>query len=124
MNGLLVRLAITAVGLWLAEGLISGIRVDDPMTLVFAAIGLGIVNAIIRPIAVFLTIPITILSLGFFLWVINAGMLSLVAKLVDGFEIASFGAALLGAAVVSLTGWIANAYIGDRGRIEVVAIRR
>ena len=124
MNGILIRLAITAVGLWLATSLVDGIRVDDTFTLVLAAILLGIVNAIIRPIAILLTIPITVLSLGLFLWPINAGMLWIVGRLLDGFDISSFGAALLGAALVSVTGWIGNAYVGDGGRYEVVMVRR
>lgn len=124
MAGILVRLAITAVGLWVAEALVPGISVDETSTLLLAAVLLGFVNAVIRPIAVLLTIPITVLSLGLFLWVINAGMLGLVARLLDGFAIAGFGSALLGAALVSITGWIGSAYIGDGGRYEVVMVRR
>jgi putative membrane protein len=120
MNGLLVRLAITSVGLWLASAIVPGIAVDAPATLILAAILLGVVNAIVRPIAIVLTIPITILSLGLFLWVINAAMLGLVAWLLEGFHIAGLGSALLGALIVSLTGWVASLYIGDRGRFEVI----
>ena len=123
MYGLLVRLAITALGLWLASVLVPGIDVPEPSTLLAAAILLGIVNAIVRPIAILLTIPITILSLGLFLWFINAAMLGLVAWMLDGFHIAGLGSALLGAMIVSVTGWIANFYIGDRGRIEIVVLR-
>jgi putative membrane protein len=59
-----------------------------------------------------------------FLWVINAAMIGLAAWFLDGFEIAGFGSALLGAFLVSLTGWIGNAFIGERGRYEVVMTRR
>ncbi|MCR9096321.1 MAG: phage holin family protein [bacterium] len=124
MNGILVRLAITAVGLWIATSLVDGIRADDTFTLVLAAMVLGLVNAVVRPVAILLTIPLTVLTLGLFLWPINAGMLWLVGRLLDGFDVASFGAALVGAALVSVTGWIGNAYIGDGGRYEVVMIRR
>lgn len=124
MAGILVRLLITAVGLWLAAEILDGISVAGTGTLLLAAFLLGIVNAVVRPIAVVLTIPITVLSLGLFLWVINAGMLALVAWLLDGFAIAGFGSALLGAAIVSLTGWVANYTIGDGGRYEVVVVRR
>ena len=124
MNGILVRLAITALGLWLATSLVDGIRADDTFTLILAAVVLGLVNAVVRPIAILLTIPLTVLTLGLFLWPINAGMLWLVGRLLDGFDVAGFGAALLGAALVSVTGWIGNAYIGDGGRYEVVMIRR
>ncbi|MEM9177467.1 MAG: phage holin family protein [Myxococcota bacterium] len=124
MNGILVRLSITAVGLWIAASLVDGIRADDSFTLVLAAILLGLVNAVIRPVAIVLTIPITVLSLGLFLWPINAGMLWLVGRLLDGFDVLGFGSALLGALLVSVTGWIGNAYVGDGGRYEVVMVRR
>ena len=85
---------------------------------------LGIVNAIVRPVLILLTLPITVLSLGLFLWVINAGMLELVAWLLEGFSIGSFWAALLGSAVVSATSAVASLTIGSRGRIQVLTIDR
>jgi len=124
MAGFFVRLAITSVGLWLASSLVAGITVQNTAALLWAALLLGVVNAVVRPIAVLLTLPITLLSLGLFLWVINAGMIGLVAWLLDGFDVAGFGSALLGALFVSLTGWIANAYIGEKGRYEIVVTRR
>lgn len=124
MNGILVRLAITALGLWVATALVDGIRADDTFTLILAAIVLGLVNAVVRPVAILLTIPLTVLTLGLFLWPINAGMLWLVGRLLEGFDVTGFGSALLGAALVSVTGWIGNAYIGDGGRYEVVMVRR
>lgn len=124
MNGILVRLAITALGLWVATALVDGVRADDTFTLILAAIVLGLVNAVVRPVAILLTIPLTVLTLGLFLWPINAGMLWLVGRFLDGFDVAGFGSALLGAALVSVTGWIGNAYIGDGGRYEVVMVRR
>ena len=122
--GFLIRMAITAAGLWIASELVSGISVRDGTTLIWAAIVLGIVNAVIRPIAVVLTLPFTLLTLGLFLWVINAAMIGLAAWFLDGFQIDGFGSALLGAVVVSLTGWIGNAFIGERGRYEAVMMRR
>lgn len=124
MVGFLVRMAITALGLWVASELVGGITVDDGKTLVWGALLLGLVNAVVRPIAVVLTLPITLLTLGLFLWVINAGMIGLVAWLLDGFHVAGFGSALLGAVLVSLTGWLANGFIGASGRYELVVIRR
>ncbi len=96
------------VGLWLATLLISGLQIADPMTLILAAVLLGVINAFVKPILVILTLPITILSLGIFLLVINAAMLGLVAWLLPGFTISGFGAALLGAIVVSITGLIGS----------------
>ena len=85
---------------------------------------MGIVNAVVRPIAVLLTLPFTLVTLGLFLWVINAAMIGLAASFLDGFQITGFGPALLGAILVSLTGWIGNAFIGERGRYEVVMMKR
>ena len=124
MRGFWLRLAITALGLWLAQWVVPGIEFTTGLSLVAAALLLGFVNAFIRPILVLLTLPITILSLGLFLWVINALLLMWVASLLDGFELASFGQALLGAAVVSVTSWIASRYVGPGGRIEVLVIDR
>jgi len=122
--GFLIRMAITAAGLWAASELVDGISARDGATLVWAALVLGLVNAIVRPIAIILTLPITLLSLGLFLWVINAGMLGLVAWFLADFHVAGFGSALLGALIVSLTGWIGNGFIGERGRYEVVMNKR
>lgn len=122
--GFLIRMTITAIGLWAASELISGISIRDTATLLWAALVLGIVNAVVRPIAIVLTLPITLLSLGLFLWPINAAMIGLVGWFLDGFQIASFSAALLAAIVVTLTGWIGNAFIGERGTYEIVIGRR
>jgi putative membrane protein len=121
--GFLIRLAISAFGLWLADKLLGGIRIDDTGTLVVAALLYGIVNAVVRPLAVAFTFPITILTLGLFLLVVNAAMFGLVAALLDGFHVASFGAALLGSIVVGLTSWVASWYVGPKGRFEVLVVR-
>jgi putative membrane protein len=124
MRGFLLRWAISALGLWLADQLLAGISFDSPGTLAAAALLLGIVNAIVRPLAVFFTLPATLVTLGLFLLVINAAMLGLVAALLDGFRIASFWSALGGWMVVSLTSWLASGWVGERGRVEVIVARR
>lgn len=121
MTGFLVRMTITAVGLWTAASLVDGIQISSTSTLLWAALWLGVVNAVVRPIAVILTFPFTLITLGLFLWVINAGMIGLVAWLLDGVSIAGFGSALLGAIIVSFTGWLGNAFIGAQGRYEIVS---
>ncbi len=88
MVGFLFRAALSMVGLWIATRWVSGITIDDPQTLVLAGIVLGVVNAIVRPIAVILTFPLTLLTLGFFLLVVNAGMLGLTAWILHGFHVA------------------------------------
>jgi putative membrane protein len=108
MTNFALRAVIAAVGLWLATLLISGLQIADPTTLILAAVLLGVINAFVKPILVILTLPITVLSLGIFLLVINAAMLALVAWLLPGFTISGFGAALLGAIVVGITGLIGS----------------
>ena len=121
--GFLTRVIVVGLGLWLASELVPGIRVEGAWTLLGAAVLLGIVNAVVRPVLVILTLPFTILTLGLFLLVINGAMLGLVASLFRGFVIDGFGAAILGAIVVSLTGWLASWFIGERGRVEILGPR-
>lgn len=123
MIGFLVRVLIVMLGLWLASVLIPGIAFQDGLTLLGAAIVLGIVNAFVRPVVVFLTLPITVVTLGLFLLVINAAMLGLVAWMLDGFDIAGFWSALFGAVIVSITGWAASWFVGPRGHIDIVVVR-
>jgi putative membrane protein len=124
MIGFIFRAVIAAVGLWIATRWVTGIQIDTPTTLVLAGLLLGIINAIVRPIAIVLTLPITLLTLGFFLLIVNAGMLGLVAYLLPGFRIASFGAAFLAAIIVTITGWIGSALFGSQGKIEVIRSSR
>ena len=115
MTGFLLRAVIAAFGLWLATLWIDGFTIDDSTTLLVAAVLLGVVNAFVRPIAVVLTFPITLVTLGLFLLVVNAGMVALVAWMLPGFHIAGFWTALLGALVVGLTGWVGSWFIGSKG---------
>jgi putative membrane protein len=124
MPGFLVRTAIVALGLWIASAIVPGMQITGAGTLVLAALLLGIANAVVRPVVVLLTLPITLLTLGLFLLVVNAAMLGLVASLLDGFALAGFGAAVVGSLVVSLTGWLASSYVGPRGRFEVLIVER
>lgn len=124
MTGFFLRCAIVALGLWLATKVLPGLQFDTAGTLLAAALLLGIVNAVIRPIAVILTLPLTLVTLGLFLIVINAGMLGLVALLLAGFAINGFWTAIAGSLIVSLTSWVASGLIGNTGRIEVISGRR
>ena len=124
MAGFLVRLLISALGLWLAAKLVPGMQIHGVGTLLGAAFLLGAVNAFVRPVAILLTLPFTILTLGLFLFVVNAAMLGIVAWLLDGFQLASFGSALLGSIIVSLTGWVASWWVGPTGRFEVLVVER
>lgn len=120
MTAFLLRVAIVALGLWLATQLFSNIAIDSTGTLIAAALLLGVVNAVIRPIAVILTFPLTLITLGFFLLVINAMMLGLVALMLSGFHIDGFWTAVGASLVVSLTSWVASGLIGNNGKFEVI----
>jgi putative membrane protein len=123
MTGFLLRVAIVALGLWLATLLLPGLHFDSAVYLLGAALLLGIVNAIVRPIAVVLTLPLTLLTLGLFLLIVNAAMLGLVALLLAGFQISGFWTALGGSLIVSATGWVASGLIGNNGKVEVMRSR-
>ncbi len=123
MRGFLLRTLISSLGLFLAAKLVPSIRFDSEWTLLGAAVLLGVVNAIVRPVLVVLTFPITVLTLGLFLLVVNAAMLGLVAALLDGFAVGGFRAALAGSLIVSFTSWIGSWWIGPRGSVEVMGRR-
>jgi putative membrane protein len=119
MTGFILRALIAALGLWLATEWVNGVTIDTPTTLIIAGLLLGIVNAIVRPLAVVLTFPITLVTLGLFLLVVNAGMVALVAWFLPGFKLAGFWPAFWTALIVALTGWIGSWFIGPKGKIEV-----
>ena len=120
MTGVILRGLIAALGLWLATEWVSGVQIDTPATLVLAGLLLGVVNAIVRPLAIILTLPVTIMTLGLFLLVVNTAMLGLVAFLLPHFKLAGFWPAFWSALIVSLTSWVASWFIGSKGRLEVV----
>lgn len=125
MAGFLIRAAVVAIGLWLASQIVPGIHILSPGSLIAAALLLGVVNAVIRPILVILTLPITLISLGLFLLVINGLMIELVAYFLPGFVVAGLGSAILASIIVSLTSWVMSAWVGPpRGRIEVYTMRQ
>jgi putative membrane protein len=123
MSGFFVRLLINALGLWVAQAIVPGVEITGVWTLFAAALLLGVANAVVRPMIVLLTLPITVLSLGLFLFVVNGAVLAIVAALLEGFVLRGFFSAMLGSLVVSITSWIAAWYIGPSGRIEVIVRR-
>ncbi len=105
---LLIHVAAILIISYLLPGLI---RVDDVWAALVAAFLLGIVNAILRPILVFFTLPITILTLGLFLLVINGLMLWLVSALVSGFHVNGFWGAVLGSLLISMVSWVLSRFL-------------
>jgi len=108
--------------LLIASGLVSGIEFEGLPALFFAAFVLGCVNAVIRPVVILMTIPFTVVTLGLFLFVVNAAMIWLTAFLVPGFFVAGFWSALFGSVIVSITGMFASWYIGPKGTVDVLVI--
>lgn len=117
----LIRWVISALSVILVEYIVPGIHVSTFWTALLVALVLGIVNLIIRPLLILLTLPVTVITLGLFIFVINAAMLLLTETIVKGFEVDGFAAALLGALVLWLINWIVNGVLlKDRGRTRRV----
>ncbi len=120
MIGFLFRGVIAAIGLWIATRWVPGLHIDGAPTLLLAGVLLGLVNAVVRPIAIVLTFPITVVTLGLFLLVINAGMVGLVALMLPGMHVEGFWAALYSGVIVGLTGWVGSWFISGSGSIDVI----
>ena len=118
--GFLVRILVNAATIALAAALIPGIRLEGAWPAVLAGLVLGLVNALVRPVLLVLTLPLTVLTLGLFLLVLNGLCLGLTAWLVPGLDVDGLVPAVLGALVISVVSWLLTAFVSDRGRIERV----
>jgi putative membrane protein len=112
----LVRVIFAAIGLAIAAHIVPGVRYDTITTLIIAAVLLGVVNAFVRPIVFVLTLPITIVTLGLFLLVVNAAMIGLVAVLLRGFTVDGLVPGILAAIVTGVVSWIGHLVVRDRSR--------
>ncbi|MFZ5718506.1 MAG: phage holin family protein [Pseudomonadota bacterium] len=113
MAKFLVRAVFAALGLWVASEIVPGVGVDNTGTLIVAALLLGIVNAIVRPVVFILTLPLTIVTLGLFLLVVNAMMIGLVAMLLGGFHVNGLIPGVLAAIVTGVASWIGGMLLRD-----------
>ncbi|MCB5184430.1 phage holin family protein [Methylobacillus gramineus] len=107
--------AIMSVSLWLTSLLFSGIKFSSRLSLLFSALALGFVNAIIRPLLLILTFPLTLVTFGFFALVINALMIMLVAKLIKGFELSGFWTAFFASIVIAIIGFLIEWMLPSQG---------
>jgi putative membrane protein len=121
--GFLLRILVNAAAIYLVAAVVPGIEVSGVLAALGAGLVLGLVNAIVRPVLLVLTFPITLVTLGLFLLVLNAFCLWLTSWLVDGFAVRGFWPALLGAVLVSVVSWILNTFVSDSGRIVVLGRR-
>jgi len=113
LTGFFIQWGITALSLWVASLVFNGIRFSGTSSLIVSALLLGFANAVLRPLLIVLTLPLTLLTLGFFLLVINALMLLLVAKLVDGFKISGFWMAFFASLFISLLTMVLGSLVPD-----------
>lgn len=111
MSMFLVHWLVVAIGLAAAAYLVPGVTVSSGIALAAGALVLGFVNAVVRPVMVLLTLPLTVVTLGLFYFVVNAAAFGLAAALVPGFAVASFWSALFGALVVSLVSWFVGGFM-------------
>jgi len=122
MKGLLIRWLTVTCAIAIAAYLLDGIHVSGFMAAFWAAAILGILNAFFRPIALILTLPINILSLGFFTFVINAAMLKMASSLIPGFDVHGFWTAIFGSLIVSTVSFGINVFISEKGEIGTIEL--
>ena len=124
MKGLFIRWLILTAAILLAAYLIDGIRVTGFISVLSAAAVLGILNVLLRPILLLLTLPLNILTLGLFTFVINAFLLKMTAGIIPGFDVTGFWPAVLGALVISIVNWLLGKFINESGKVDYIDLRK
>ena len=120
MKGIFIRWLIMSFAIMMTAYLSGGIHVSGFFSALFAAGALGVLNAFFRPILILLTLPLNILSLGLFTFIINAVLLMMVSGVIPGFEVRGFWSAVFGSLLISVVSWILSSFINDQGRVERV----
>jgi putative membrane protein len=123
MRGIVLRWLTLTGAILLSSYMLEGIHVSGYMSAIGAAAILGILNAFFRPIALILTLPINVLTLGLFTFVINAVMLKMASGVIDGFDVRGFWPAIFGALIISLISWLLSMFINERGRVDVIDLK-
>ena len=124
MKGIVLRWLILTLAIMVAAYLIEGIEVRGFGSALFAAAILGILNAVFRPVLIILTLPINILTLGLFTFVINALLLMMASGVIGGFEVHGFWAAFFGSLIISLISWLLSSFINEQGRVGYIDLKR
>jgi len=124
MKGITIRWFILTAAIMISSYLIEGIQVSGFLSAFFTAAILGILNTFLRPVLIILTLPINILSLGLFTFVINAILLRMASGVISGFEVLGFGSALVGSLVISIFNWLLSSFINDQGRVEYIDMKK
>ena len=123
MNGIILRWLTLTGSIIVTSYMLDGIQVSGFFSALSAAAILGILNAFFRPIALFLTLPINIISLGLFTFFINAFMLKMVSGVIPGFDVHGFWTAVFGSFLISLVSWLLNSFINERGRVTYIDLK-
>ena len=124
MKGIVLRWLILTLAIMVASYLIEGIEVRGFGSALLAAAIVGILNAFFRPVLIILTLPINILTLGLFTFVINALLLMMASGVIGGFEVHGFWAALWGSLVISLVSWVLSSFINEQGRVGYIDLKK
>ena len=124
MNGILIRWLLLTISIILTSYLVEGIYVASFFSALFAALVLGILNALFRPVLIVITLPINILTLGLFTFVINALLLKMVSGVVPGFYVYGFWSAVFGSLIISLVSWLLSSFVNGRGRIAYIELKK
>jgi len=122
-KGLIVRWLMLTAAIIVTSYLLDGIHISGFFSAFFAAAILGILNAFFRPVLLLLTLPINILSLGLFTFVINAFLLMMASGVISGFQVRGFWSAVFGSFLISLISWILTAFISERGKVEYIDLK-
>ena len=123
MRGLFLRWLILTFSIIATSYLIDGIQISGFLSAFSAAAILGILNAFFRPILLILTLPVNILSLGLFTFVINAIVLMMVSGVISGFEVSGFWSAMFGSLLISLVSWLLTSFIRERGTVQYIDLK-
>ena len=121
--GFLARVLVNALAILFAAQVVPGVEISGAVAALGAGLVFGLINAIVRPILIVLTLPLTLLTLGLFLFVLNAFCFWLTSVLVKGFEVHGFWSAMFGSLIVSVVSWLVTAFLSDRGRVVVITRR-
>ena len=118
--GFVARVLVNALAIYLAAAIVPGVEISSVLAALVAGLVFGLVNAFVRPVLLVLTLPLTLLTLGLFLFVLNAFCFWLTSALVKGFDVHGFWAAVFGALLVSVVSWALTAFLSDRGKVAVI----
>ena len=122
--GFLLRVLINTAAIYLAATIVPGLAIGGLLPALGAGLVLGLINAVVRPILIVLTLPVTLLTLGLFIFVLNGLCLWLTSWLVRGFVVSGFWSAVFGALIVSIVSWLLTAFVSDRGDVQMITRSR